>query len=346
MSEGPHCIIVLNACMKEQLMTDLLAVTINDIHEAAERIKPEAVFTPLMEFEALSERVGHRVFVKFEGAQRTGSFKFRGAFNRLSRLDQAARKAGVIAWSSGNHAQGVAAAARLLAIPATIVMPEDAPAIKMNNTRALGAEIVTYDRYSESREEIATRMAKERGATLVPSYDDPYIVAGQGTVGLEIAQQVKAAGGDLGAVLACCGGGGLSAGIAIASKAHFPDAHVYSVEPVGFDSMARSMVSGKAEGNIADARSICDALQSPFPGALTLAINTSLLSGGLSVDDNEVKSAVRFAFEKMKLVAEPGGAAALAAALSGKVPEFEGDLALVISGANVDPALYAEILTG
>ena len=326
-------------------MSQALAISLDDILEAADRLKGFAVRTPLLEFKPLNERLGKRVFVKFEGAQHTGSFKFRGAYNRLSAIDPSAKSAGVIAWSSGNHAQGVAAAAQQLGMPATIVMPKDAPEIKLRNTKAYGAEVVLYDRYTESREEIATAMAKERGAILVPSYNDPYIIAGQGTVGLEIVEQAKEAGAEIGAVLACCGGGGLTSGIATAVTAHNPDAHVYSVEPMGFDSTARSMKSGNAEGNDPDARSICDALQSPYPGEMTLAINRELLAGGLSVSDDEVRVAVRFAFEKLKLVAEPGGAAALAAALHDKVPAHDGALALTISGSNVDPALYCEILS-
>ena len=327
-------------------MTDMLAISIDDIHQAANRIRGQAVRTPMLEFETLNQRVGKRVLVKFEGVQRTGSFKFRGAFNRLSALDPSDYKKGVVAWSSGNHAQGVAAAARQLGIPATIVMPIDAPAIKMNNTKALGAKVVTYDRYTESREAIATQLVEETGAILVPSYNDPFIIAGQGTVGLEMVEQASEIKAQIGAVLACCGGGGLSSGIATAVKASIPEASVYSVEPVGFDTMARSLSSETPAANDPEARSICDALQSPFPGEMTLAINKQLLAGGLSVSDEEVKDAMRFAFTSMKLVTEPGGAAALTAALSGKVPDFEGDLVLVISGANVDPSLFSEILSG
>ena len=327
-------------------MTKPLAISIDDIHQAANRLKGHAIRTPMLEFEALNKRVGKRVLVKFEGVQRTGSFKFRGAYNRLSALDIAHRANGVVAWSSGNHAQGVAAAAQLLGMPATIVMPADAPAIKMNNTKGFGAEVVTYDRYSESREEIATSIAKERGAVIVPSYNDPFIIAGQGTVGLEMVEQAAEANAKIGAVLACCGGGGLSSGIATAVKASVPDAAIYSVEPAGFDSMARSLNSAEAAGNDPDARSICDALQSPYPGEMTLEINRELLAGGLAVSDDEVKEAMRFAFTQMKLVTEPGGAAALTAALAGKVPDCDGDLVLVISGANVDPDLFCSVLSG
>ncbi|WP_319411835.1 threonine/serine dehydratase [uncultured Cohaesibacter sp.] len=325
-------------------MSQDLAITFDDILSAAERLKGHAVRTPLLEFTPLNEKLGKRVLVKFEGAQHTGSFKFRGAFNRISTIEPSAKSAGVVAWSSGNHAQGIAAAARMNHIPATIVMPSDAPKIKVNNTRALGADIVFYDRYSESREEIAMALVKERGAILVPSYDDPHIIAGQGTVGLEIVQQAEEAKADIGAVIAPCGGGGLISGIATAIKHECPDASVYSAEPVGFDSTGRSLKSDGPAKNDSDARSICDALQSPYPGQMTLPINKLKLAGGLAVSDDEVRAAVRFAFEKLKLVAEPGGAAGLAAALAGKIPAHEGALAIVISGANVDPDLYCQIL--
>lgn len=319
-------------------------ITIADIVDAAYIIAPAAVRTPLLENDALNDRVGRRVLLKFEGAQRTGSFKFRGAYNRLARLDDRERAAGVVAWSSGNHAQGVAAAAKLLAMPATIVMPADAPAIKLANTRALGAEIVTYDRHRESREEIATALAQSRGATLVPSFDDPFIIAGQGTVGLEILDQAADAGADIGQILVCCGGGGLTAGIATAVKARAPKIALYSVEPAGFDDTACSLASGRRETVSPDARSICDALMAPSPGAMTFPINQALLSGGLVVSDDQVRDAMRFAFSTLKLVVEPGGAVALAAMLSGLAPSCDGASVVVMSGSNVDPATYAAIV--
>lgn len=321
-----------------------LPVTAADVRDAADQIRGAAVRTPLLEFASLSERAGHRVLVKFEGAQHTGSFKFRGAYNRLSRIPAEARAAGVVAWSSGNHAQGVAAAARLLGIPATIVMPADAPAIKLANTSALGAEIVRYDRDTESREEIATALAEKRGAIIVPSFDDPYIIAGQGTVGLEILEQAGELDVPIGCVLACCGGGGLVAGIATAIKDVAPQVSIYSVEPDSFDDTARSLASGKRERVASGAASICDALLTPTPGELTFAINSALLSGGIAVSDDQVRSAIRFAFHRMKLVVEPGGAVALAAALHGMAPSAAGATVVVASGANVDPALYGEIL--
>ena len=324
-------------------MTEL-AISAADVRDAAERIRGVAVRTPLLECAPLNERVGHRVLVKFEGAQHTGSFKFRGAYNRLSRIPDAQKLAGVVAWSSGNHAQGVAAAARLLGIPATVVMPADAPAIKVANTRTLGAEIVAYDRSTQSREDIAAALANERGAVLVPSFDDPHIIAGQGTAGLEILEQAAVAGATIGRVLVCCGGGGLVAGIATAIKDASPDVAIYSVEPQAFDDTARSLASGHREQVPADARSICDALLTPSPGELTFPINKALLAGGLAVSDDEVRAAMRFAFESMKLVVEPGGAVALAAALAGLAPEANGATVVVVSGSNVDPDAYAEIL--
>ena len=321
-----------------------LAISVSDVRDAARRIASSTVRTPLLEFMPLNERVGHRVLVKFEGAQHTGAFKFRGAYNRLSCIPDARKFAGVVAWSGGNHAQGVAAAARIFDMPATIVMPSDAPAIKLANTRALGAEVILYDRYTESREEIAKSLAEERGAVLVPSYDDPHIIAGQGTIGLEILEQAAQADAKIGQVLVCCGGGGLVAGIATAIRSAQPEVAIYSVEPSAFDDMARSLASGQRESVPADARSICDALLAPSPGALTFPIAKALLAGGLSVTDDQVREAMRFAFHTMKLVIEPGGAVALAAALEGLAPSTEHATVVVVSGGNVDPDLYAEIL--
>jgi threonine dehydratase len=252
--------------------------------------------------------------------------------------------AGVVAWSSGNHAQGVAAAARLLQIPATIVMPSDAPLVKYRNTVALGAEVLTYDRLTESCEEIATAIAGKRGAVLVASFDDRYIIAGQGTIGLEILDQAAALGLKIDRILCCCGGGGLIGGIATAIKAADPLIAIYSVEPEAFDDTARSLASGAREANAPGARSICDALLAPMPGTLTFPINKALLSGGLSVSDEEVKAAMRFAFGNTKLVAEPGGAVALAAMLQDKLPDVPGATVVVVSGGNVDDTRYAGIL--
>jgi threonine dehydratase len=326
-------------------MSQGLAIAIDDIMDAARVIAQAAVRTPLLENTRLNERCGRRVLLKFEGAQHTGSFKFRGAYNRLARLDDAERAAGVVAWSSGNHAQGVAAAARMLDMPATIVMPADAPAIKIANTRALGAEVVPYDRLTESREEIATELARTRGATLVPSFDDPFIIAGQGTAGLEIVDQAAEAGAEIAQLLVCCGGGGLTAGIATAVKARAAHVDIHTVEPAGFDDTARSLRSGLPETVAPDARSICDALLAPSPGTLTFPINRALVTSGLAVTDDQVRAAMRFAFSTLKLVVEPGGAVALAALLAGLVPPRDGAVVVLLSGSNVDPADYAAILT-
>lgn len=327
-------------------MTEIFAIAAADVEDAARVIAPAAILTPLLENAALNDRCGRRVLVKFEGAQHSGSFKFRGAYNRLARLNAAQRRAGVVAWSSGNHAQGVAFAARLLGIAATIVMPADAPAIKAANTRALGAEIVPYDRFTESREAIATALAAQRGAVLVPSFDDPFIMAGQGTIGLEIMEQAAELGVEVGQILVNCGGGGMVSGIATAVKARRPDVAIYAVEPEGFDDTARSLASGMRESVSPDARSICDALLSPSPGELTFPINRALLSGGLAVSDASVRDAMRFAFSALKLVVEPGGAVALAAMLVGLAPAAEGASVVVISGSNVDPDAYARIISG
>ncbi len=322
------------------------AISLEDVVDAARVIATAAIGTPLLENAQLNERCGRRVLLKFEGAQHTGSFKFRGAYNRLARLTVAERAAGVVAWSSGNHAQGVAAAARMLDMPATIVMPADAPAIKIADTRALGAQVVPYDRLRESREEIATELARTRGATLVPSFDDPFIIAGQGTAGLEILDQAADAGAELSQLLVCCGGGGLTAGIATAVKSLAAHVDIHTVEPVGFDDTARSLRSGQRETVAPEARSICDALLSPSPGALTFPINRALVTSGLAVTDDQVRDAMRFAFSTLKLVVEPGGAVALAALLARLVPAREGAIAVVLSGSNVDPADYAAILNG
>ncbi len=322
-----------------------LVVTIDDVRDASRRLEGEAVRTPLVENAVLNEIAGRRVFIKPETLQHAGSFKFRGAYNRLVQLSDTERKAGVVAWSSGNHAQGVAAAAKRLGIKATIVMPEDAPAIKVGNTRRLGAAIRFYDRYNESREEIGRTMAQEQGATLVPSYDDPHIIAGQGTVGLEIIEQTAELGVVPETVLICCGGGGLCAGSSLAIKAAEPGVSVYSVEPLDFDDTARSLATGQQEHVSKGAKSICDALLAPFPGDLTFPLNRTHLSGGLAVSDEDVKKAIRFAWESLKLVVEPGGAVALAALLSGFVEAGSGGpLVIVLSGGNIDAALMAECI--
>jgi threonine dehydratase len=317
---------------------------IAEVEAAAARLAGIVRRTPLLAGTPLDEAIGGRLLFKAECLQRTGSFKLRGAYNRLVQLDDERRRAGVVAFSSGNHAQGVAAAARTLGIRATIVMPSDAPAIKLANTRALGAEVVLYDRFSEDREQIARRLVAERGATLVPAYDDPEVVAGQGTAGLELMQQAAALGLMPDQVLVPTSGGGLTAGTAIAVRTLAPRAVVYGVEPEAFDDTRRSLAAGTLLKNPPEARSICDALQSSPPGALTFAINRELLAGVLVVSDAEVETAMARSFRDLKLVVEPGGAVALAAALAGRVPLAGRTTAILLSGGNVDARTFAAAL--
>lgn len=319
-----------------------LAVTFEDIVMASKRIAPAATKTPMLTSDHLNSIAQGQVFIKPENLQRTGSFKFRGAYNRLSQIPPEKRSNGVVAWSSGNHAQGIAAAAQLLSIPATIVMPQDAPAIKIEKTQRYGAQIVFYDRYSESREDIGRQLAQEQHAVLVPSYDDPDIIAGQGTCGLEFFDQLTKIGVTLDDLLVCCGGGGLIGGASLAFKHLSPSTRVFSVEPDQFDDHLRSLESGKRERNRVDARSICDALLAPEPGELTFPINRQTLTAGLSVDDDEVLQAIQFAYSELKIVVEPGGAVALAAVLSGKIPTKNRRTGIVVSGGNIDPDLFAQ----
>jgi threonine dehydratase len=319
--------------------------TAADVRAAAARIAGHAQRTPLLAETPLDGLTGGRVLLKLETLQHTGSFKFRGAYNRLCQLDPAQRRAGVVAFSSGNHAQGVAAAARLLGIPATIVMPADAPRVKMRNTLALGAAIVEYDRDTQSREEIAARLAAERGAVLVPSFDDPDIIAGQGTVGLEIVEQSAVIGRPPDDVVACCSGGGLVAGIALAIGETLPMARVWSAEPAAFDDYRRSLAAGERLRNPAGGRSICDALLAPTPGELTFEINRRRLSGGLAATDDEVRRAIAYAARVLKLVVEPGGAVALACILAGRLDVGGRTVAVVLSGGNIDDALLRDVLS-
>jgi threonine dehydratase len=315
-----------------------------DVRAAAARLSGHARRTPLLAGTPLDELTGGRILLKLETLQHMGSFKFRGAYNRLSQLDAAQRKAGVVAFSSGNHAQGVAYAARLLGVPATIVMPADAPRVKMQNTLALGAEVVTYDRLRESREQIAAQLAAERGAVLVPSFDDPDIIAGQGTVGLEIAEQAAELGARLDDVIVCTSGGGLVAGTALAIHALSPSARLWTAEPEGHDDHRRSLAAGRRESNAPGTRSICDALLAPEPGLLTFEINRRLLAGGLAVSDAEVRDAIAYAARTLKLVVEPGGAVALASVLAGKIEPGGRTIAVVLSGGNIDDDLLREVL--
>lgn len=314
-----------------------------DIEKAAERLHGISVRTPLLQNFELDQISDGKILLKPECLQVTGSFKIRGAYNRLSQLTKEQASNGVVAWSSGNHAQGVAAAGAMLGIRTTIVMPEDAPRAKLENTRRLGGEVVTYDRYSGDREAIAIEIASARNAALVPSFDHEHIIAGQGTVGLELAEDSSAMGLPPDQVLIPCGGGGLSSGSALALTARLPNVAVYAVEPTDFDDTARSFAASKRLRIDDTARSICDALQTPMPGELTFEINQALLSGVLTVSDEEVRTAIRFAFNKLKLVVEPGGAVALAALLSGKLDTAGKTTAVVLSGGNIDTDLFAEI---
>lgn len=321
---------------------DALPVRFADVLAARRRIGGLAVRTPLLESDLLNARVGGRLLVKPEPLQRSGSFKFRGACNAICAL----RPQAVVAYSSGNHAQGVALAARLHGIPAVIVMPADAPEIKKANTRAYGAELRLYDRYREEREAIGEAIARERGATLIRPYDEPLVIAGQGTVGLEIAEDCLARGLLPDAVLSPCGGGGLVAGIATAVRATLPGTEVWAVEPEGFDDTRRSLLSGRRERVAPGAASICDALLAPTPGEITFAINRRLLAGGLAVPDSAVEEAMRAAFSLLHVTVEPGGAVALAAVLAGIFPARGRTVVVVLSGGNVDSGLFARILAG
>lgn len=323
-----------------------MTVSLTDIQAAAARLKGLAVETPLIESPALNERLGGRIFLKTETLQRAGAFKFRGAYNRLSQLSDAEKTRGVVAFSSGNHAQGVALAAKLLGVPALIVMPSDSPTVKVEGTRGYGADIRFYDRFTEDRVAIADQIAAERGCVVVPSYDDPHIIAGQGTVGLEIVAQADALGVTLDSLICCVGGGGLIAGTSTAVKALSPATEIWGVEPAGFDETRRSLQSGRRETIDKDARSICDALLTPIPGDLTWPINQKNLAGAVAVTDAEVAEAMRYAFSTLKLVVEPGGCVALTAALTGKVDVAGKTVAIVLSGGNVDPGLFAQVLSG
>jgi len=318
--------------------------TVDDVISAAAQIAGVAVRTPLLASPKLDEITGGRIFLKPEPLQRTGSFKFRGAYNRISRIPADQRAGGVVACSSGNHAQGVAAAATLMGMRSVIVMPNDAPAMKRARTMAFGGEVVDYDRETDDRDAIAGKIAQERGAVFVPPYDDFYIIAGQGTVGLEIAQDLAALDLVPDYVIANASGGGLVSGIALAVKASFPDAHILTAEPAGFDDHARSFRSGGRERNNRSSGSICDALLAATPGQLTFQISSQIVGEGVSATDAEVERAVAFAFEELKIVVEPGGAVALAAVLAGRL-DLKGKVAaIVLSGGNVDGAMFARCL--
>ncbi len=310
--------------------------------DAARQIDGVAVRTPLLESPAMNAVVGGRVLMKAESLQRAGAFKFRGAYNRISRLTDDEKARGVVAFSSGNHAQGVAAAAAMVGTRAIIVMPSDSPRVKVEGVIGFGGEVRFYDRWIESREAIGAAIAAERGSILVPPFDDPLIIEGQGTSALEMLDQADAPFDQL---LCGASGGGLMAGINLVMAERSPATQVFVVEPEAFDDTARSLAAGERVGHPQGAPSICDALMSPMPGVLTWPINRRL-AGAITVSDGEVAEAMRFAFRHLKIVLEPGGAVSLAALLAGKIETQGRTTAIVLSGGNVDPTLYAEIIEG
>jgi threonine dehydratase len=320
------------------------AVGITDVEAAATRLEGQLVRTRLMESEALNARYSARILFKPECLQRTGSFKFRGAYNRVSQFTPEERERGIVAFSSGNHAQGVASSARLFGINAVIIMPSDAPQTKIANTRSYGAEVVLYDRYSESREAVAVPFIEERGMILVPPYDDPSIMAGQGTIGLELIAEARERGLTLDEVFVPSGGGGLISGISVAVKAGSPQTRIWGVEPENFDDLRRSLIAGEVVANETGHRSICDAILTPQPGVLTFPINKHNLAGGIAVSDSAVRAAMRDAANYLKLIVEPGGCVALAALASGEVELKGKTVAVVLSGGNVDLDIYGGLI--
>src|SRR6187549_2550687 len=323
-------------------MTNVLP-TVADVIDAGARLRGWVVETPVLESEAINARVGARVLFKVECLQHTGSFKIRGALNRLLQLNSDERAAGVVAFSSGNHAQAVALAARWLKVPATIVMPADAPKIKVERTREHGAEVVLYDREREDREAIATGIAERRGAAIVPPFDHPHIVVGQGTLALELARTARARHLNIDAFYAPCSGGGLLSGCALALKATWPSCAIYAVEPRGFEDLAASLAAGERRTVVPGANTLCDGLRAPTTGAITFAILKRELAGARAVDDAQIRAAMALAVEHLKVVVEPSGAAALAAVLAEPRP-IGACIAVVLSGANVDAELLAEVL--
>lgn len=318
--------------------------TLDDIRAAAARIAPHAAVTPLLTSPALDARAGGRVLLKAEVLQHTGSFKLRGALNRLLQLTDDERSRGVVAYSSGNHAQAVAYSASLLGMRSVIIMPKDAPALKIERTRAFGGEVVLYDRYTEDRVAIGGAIAQERGLTIVPPFEDPHIVAGQGTLALEALRQAAEMGYTPDTLLVCCGGGGLTAGCALAAEGVSPTTVVHPCEPADFDDTTRSLALGHRVGNEPGKRSICDAIVTEIPGEFTFSINQPRVGAGLTVTDDEVLAAIAFAVRELKLVVEPGGAAALAALLAGRVATAGRTTLVVVTGGNIDPAMLARAI--
>jgi threonine dehydratase len=318
--------------------------TFDDVAAARARIAPHIVRTPMLRHPLLDELTGGTVLIKPEPLQRTGSFKLRGATNAIRRLSEAQWRAGVVTHSSGNHGQATACAATSVGAQATVFMPDDAPHIKRESTQRWGAEIITYDRATDDREAMTQAHSERTGAVLVPPFDHADVIAGQGSLALELADDAAAAGFEMDALLVCTGGGGLIAGCALAMEGASPATRVYAVEPAGWDDTARSLASGERLANPPGGSTLCDALLSKMPGRITFALNRPRLAGGLVVTDDEVMAAIAFAFSHLKLVVEPGGAVCLAALLAGKFDARKQVVGAVISGGNVDPAIFASAL--
>jgi len=316
----------------------------SDILSAAEVLKDHAVGTPLINNALLDEMVGGRVFLKPECLQKTGSFKFRGAFNALSRVGEEGKKRGIVACSSGNHAQGVAEAARILGLDATIIMPKDAPESKKRRTARSGAKVIEYDRYTQDREELTRQHAHETGTIMIHPYEHHDVIAGQGTVGLESCMDVQKLGLVADHFLVCAGGGGLMAGITLAAKHYFPNVQIHPVEPFGHDDQTRSHLAGERLGGNVQTPSVCDAILTPMPGEASFAICHGNLSSGLIVTDDQALEAVAFAYHELKLVVEPGGAVTLAALLNNKLDVAEKTVIATLSGGNIDPPIMARAL--
>ncbi|MBR9826376.1 MAG: threonine/serine dehydratase [Alphaproteobacteria bacterium] len=318
--------------------------TYGDVEAAAKRLDGVAVKTPLLRSDVLDQRLGARLFVKAECLQRTGSFKFRGAYNRLSQLSEEEKSRGVLAYSSGNHAQGIAAAAKLVGTSAKILMPKDAPAAKVDGVRFWGGEVIHFDRATEVREEIGQRIAREEGRVIVPPYDDPHIIAGQGTAGREAMLDFADMNVNPDIVVCCAGGGGLIAGVGLAAKTLSPATEIWAAEPAGFDDLKRTIETGKRIPNTRLTGSICDAIITPIHGEMTWALNRTQLSGGAAITDDEALDAMAQAWRHLKLVVEPGGAAALAAVLSGKIDIAGKTVCVLATGGNVDRAVFQKAL--
>ncbi len=321
-----------------------MTVTLNDIQRAYHRISAKIVKTPLLNSPRLDAIANRKLWIKAEPLQLTGSFKFRGACSAISALPTETLSGGVVAYSSGNHAQGVAFAAKVYGTRATIIMPHDAPANKIANTKAYGATVVHYERGIESREAIGQRLADKQGLHLIKPYDNADVIAGQGTVGLELAEQMSEAGAQARALLCCCGGGGLSSGIAVALAALRPEITVHTAEPEGFDDTARSLVLGERVSNSTEQGSICDAIVTPTPGDLTFPLLQKYAGAGFAVSDDSVLGAMKIAFDTLKVIVEPGGAVALAAALNPQNLPDEKELIVILSGGNVDEHLLQQAL--